>query len=371
MSSPAVTTTVATPAADVIAPSRLETAKRTGGRFENLDVVRGVAATAVVLQHGAERAWPDGFGTFSCDWFSPGMFGVTTFLLVSGFVIPLSLEKCGNLKEFWIARFFRLFPLYWLSIALTLATVAVGYSIGPEARDAGWSVWLMNLTMLQQFLGHPHVLALYWTLSLEMMLYLSCTALFAIGLLNRTRLWLALGMVVLVVGFIGGPLVLHRRLPGAWAFLFLTTFVGTLIYRYQARAVTGRSLAGFVAALFPLAVGIAIVDLELYPAGKFPFRAVAAVTSWVAAYAFVLAMVACRRASWPKSWVWLGVISYSMYLMHPFVMLTLRQFCTGWTYVLGSLAGSIAISSVTYLALEKPAIRFGKSLLHRERTSSS
>ncbi len=90
-------------------------------RFDFIDSARGIAALAVIAEHLYEARSP-WFYTFSQTGFSLGAFGVTLFFLVSGFIIPVSIEKAG-LKRFWIARVFRLYPLYWLSLGLVAASV--------------------------------------------------------------------------------------------------------------------------------------------------------------------------------------------------------------------------------------------------------
>ena len=91
----------------------------TPSRLDFLDALRGIAALLVVVQHVGERyiGWIPGF---AATWFSFGRFGVTIFFLVSGFVIPYAFEKENAVRSFWIKRFFRLYPLYWLSLGLTL-----------------------------------------------------------------------------------------------------------------------------------------------------------------------------------------------------------------------------------------------------------
>src|SRR5581483_1243341 len=113
-----------------------------------LDVARGVAALVVLLEHGLEMTWP-GYTEWSLVHVNLGKIGVLLFLLVSGFIIPVSLEAGGSNARFWLRRFFRLYPAYWLSILLTY-----GYCRG---WGAPWPVhdartWLVNLTMLQGFL---------------------------------------------------------------------------------------------------------------------------------------------------------------------------------------------------------------------------
>ena len=41
-----------------------------------------------------------------------GKYGVLLFFLVSGYVIPMSLERHGSLRRFWIGRLFRIYPAY-------------------------------------------------------------------------------------------------------------------------------------------------------------------------------------------------------------------------------------------------------------------
>ena len=47
-----------------------------------------------------------------------GKYGVLLFFLVSGYVIPMSLERHGSLRRFWIGRLFRIYPAYLAAIAL-------------------------------------------------------------------------------------------------------------------------------------------------------------------------------------------------------------------------------------------------------------
>ena len=42
------------------------------------------------------------------------------FFLVSGYIIPASLERKGSVRGFWVSRAFRLYPLYIVGIAVSL-----------------------------------------------------------------------------------------------------------------------------------------------------------------------------------------------------------------------------------------------------------
>lgn len=84
-------------------------------RYESLDALRGIAALAVVLWHVfAQANWS--LYVFSFDHLKVGPWCVQVFFLISGFVIPASLERgapAGRLRalaRFWIGRIGRISP---------------------------------------------------------------------------------------------------------------------------------------------------------------------------------------------------------------------------------------------------------------------
>lgn len=154
-------------------------------RLGYLDVARAVAASLVLLQHGLDVAMP-GFLSSTLGVGNLGRAGVILFLLISGFIIPASLEQGGSNARFWQRRFFRLYPAYWFSIFLAYVLTRNGlYHLEVSLEKPG--VWLVNLTMLQGFLNRPNVLGVFWTLHLELVIYIACSILFSFRLLQYAR----------------------------------------------------------------------------------------------------------------------------------------------------------------------------------------
>src|SRR6266849_3780243 len=219
----------------------------TTGRLSFLDCVRGIAALSVLIEHAGDTLSPH-FREFTHSTFSFGKFGVAAFFLTSGFVIPFSLERGNSLKRFWTSRFFRLYPLYWLSIGLAIGLYLCGVS---DAVSPGFSEHLVrnalvNLTMFQEFVRVPDAEGLYYTLAMEMVFYIFFSFLF-LRKLNRLSFPIAwLSCSALAVSGILVPLILHKRLPLAGLFYFLCLFVGTSIYRNFTGEASNRALAGLL-----------------------------------------------------------------------------------------------------------------------------
>ena len=77
-----------------------------------LDGLRGLAIAMVVVYHvyaGYTDIYPYG-AKYNFFLIRQGWLGVELFFMISGFVILLTLEKCENLIDFMIRRWLRLFP---------------------------------------------------------------------------------------------------------------------------------------------------------------------------------------------------------------------------------------------------------------------
>jgi peptidoglycan/LPS O-acetylase OafA/YrhL len=98
---------------------------------------------------------------------------------------------------------------------------------------------------------------------------------------------------------------------------------------------------------------------------------------WISAFTLAgltfAAGLAFRHVRWPKVLTWLGLISYSLYLLHPLVIEVYHHFYPSRQHpfpvqvliAVGLLTVIIALCSVTYLAVERPAQGLGRRLGRR------
>jgi len=303
-------------------------------------------------------------------WFDPGQYGVFVFFLVSGYIVPASLERRGSVRGFWVSRVFRLYPLYLFALSAMIVLWASGIgSLGGMDSDAVTSSFA-DVFMLQSVLWGATVPNVVWSLAYEMVFYLMITALFLGGVHRRSsRYALVFGAAavglsgVLVPGSLSHDLLTPGVVVAITDSLILVGLVLTLAGRGRGRtriagavlaALTGLLLivfnSGFAAPWETFTIfALMFTGTMLYraEAGQYPWRRALCVSvlvfgltlvavQWhvsplavndlairktfntleLAGLTFAVAML-CRHKKVPHALAWLGLISYSLYLLHP------------------------------------------------------
>ncbi|MCP1381163.1 acyltransferase family protein [Runella salmonicolor] len=128
-------------------------------RLLELDALRGIACILVVFFHFNVNQ-PDAW-----HWLNLGVAGVDLFFIISGFVIFYSLERNHNALDFFVSRFSRLYPAYWVAVCITSALVLL------NGGTVHLHDFLVNLTMLQGYFGVEDIDGSYWTLGIELFFY--------------------------------------------------------------------------------------------------------------------------------------------------------------------------------------------------------
>ena len=294
-------------ASDATAPAR--------PRLAFIDALRGLAAVAVMLYHFCTgRALPtlrDGLPDLVVGAIGHGWLGVQTFFVLSGFVIAYAVGDRvvtpRGAALFALRRQVRLDPPYWASVAFAAGhawrakLLWGGGRVAPGAREVA-----ANLVYLHEILRLRAVQAVYWTLCIEVQLYLTFAVILAV-LDRQARAVAPRALVAWVV-----------LLTGAWS------LDAALLWRVrQAWVVTHWYL-------FALGVSAWYALAGHLPRGAFLAGALgAAVAAWQhdriepavgAAVATVVYLVGRREALASllsgAAWQWLGRLSYCVYLVH-------------------------------------------------------
>jgi len=157
-------------------------------RVEVLDYLRGAAIFSVLMAHclftaygGTLLPWQGWFRSFSVRPsflvlfpFSLGTAGVAIFFIVSGFCIHASYSQSRNWRNFYISRFFRIYPPYFVAM-LAFAFLFprwVGHLSFNDDKD--WQQLFTHLLLVHnwspQYLGGIN--GSFWSLAIEVQLYL-------------------------------------------------------------------------------------------------------------------------------------------------------------------------------------------------------
>jgi len=163
-------------------------------RALGLDVLRGVAAVAVMFSHYIN--WWDRY-VADIPVIAPGLYGyhaVQLFFVISGVVIFNTLQKCQSVRHFAFLRFSRLYPTYWATL---LGVALLTWLLFGQAPWPGGLI--VNTTMFQEFLGYPNLDNVYWSLTIELAFYVHVAWLFALGWHTRVyrvcACWLILACI--------------------------------------------------------------------------------------------------------------------------------------------------------------------------------
>jgi peptidoglycan/LPS O-acetylase OafA/YrhL len=347
-------------------------ATREKGRWEFLDATRGIAAFVVICQHGLER-----FYSFGLPWtvkhFNFGLAGVLAFFLVSGFIIPTSIERYNSISRFWMGRLFRLFPLYLASLIVILV---LGYSrvviLPPAFYLHPVRSVLTNLTMMQGFLGSPSAIGVYWTLAYEMLFYILCSILFVAGILKKSTLWAWIATGVFLFSNLCCALLFHRALSAAKAAFIVTAFIGTLFFRNFSGKVTSRTLYSLTPFVL-LAFGVSFwLRFSIYPQASDPnqFTFQSEILAFILGYSLFCVAFVLRDHEVPKPLIWLGRISYSVYLVHTLVLPAVGHYLSGTVGIITFFAATLCVSEVTYRFIEAPFVSFQHKILQQQPTTA-
>lgn len=335
-----------------------------GDRIRYLDALRGVAILWVMLFH-IYVVWPEPYGNrfAGTPWLSYGWLGVELFFMISGYVILMTLEKCASLKEFLFRRWLRLFPAMLvgsLFIYVTAPVIALRPAGMPVARDLLPGLTLIDPDWLQWLLGGRQQLleGSFWTLFVEVKFYVVAGLAYYVGgtrliMLAVTGLFGLAHLVTLLPAHVRVAATLQSLAQGMGGTYFGWFAAGAMYCVYE----RSRSRTHFLAATL-LAVAAAALQQGRDQHQVWFFAL------WVAlVFGLAVASPHVRRALSNRFLLWVGFISYPLYLLHENLvvgsLLWLKRQSTGIPDVLLPLGPAAVVMGLAWLVARhiEPAMR--------------
>lgn len=332
--------------------------------FLGVQALRAVAALMVVGQHGAQR-WNVWINHISgeMDW-SNGEAGVDLFFVISGFVMmvsaPALLGRPHPGRTFLRRRCIRIVPLYWLFTTLTVIKLSFGFSAAHRTNVSAWHViasYLFIPSLDDDLLPFP-LLGVGWTLQFEMIFYLLFAASLALEIAPLTVLTPTL-LAIAAAGWFNNPSwpAVFRGLASPLVLEFVT---GAMLGHFALRRCLPGRRMGAVLLLGGLVAIFTMPRCGIWRAFCWGLPATAIVAGAVALEDFL-------GPNAPRWMLELGNASYSIYLVHLFVVpfgwvAAQRLGMTGVPALVGIVLASLLASAVAgeavHLLLELPLTNF-------------
>ncbi len=302
-------------------------------------------ATCTPVQPGAP---PPVFALVADPWFQPGPFGVALFFLISGLVIPFSLDRHGR-AGFLLARLLRIYPTYWAAMLISLCLLRGNAAIWQLGFPYGWRTILANLLLIHQITGDPGIDLVNWTLCIELEFYLLMALLYS--LIKRAPL--------LTILLAAAMLTALRRQDASDLVVML---IGTL---FQLRL---RRRIGLVALTCCASALAALFVLQVRPPALCYNYGYALLL-----FAVLFGLRRFDRTRWlPDA---LAAISYPLYLVHFIAGFSMLKLLTlgRWSglrlsyeaALVAAVLGAIAVATLLHFVIELPALALGRRLTRR------
>ena len=298
----------------------------TSGRVKGLDGLRALCALFILLGHVSQRDF--------CQWEIRSIplpeCSAYVFFAISGLLAGYRVDKTGDVLSYYKKKAYRLLPLYYSYLALSILVFSVLGRWG-EIFDGSLLFYLCLIPQIP-FCSHAGILPLVhlWFIGVIVMFY-ALFPLFARVKTNKRKTvaivvaiaWLLLKFALRVV--LGKDSFLYR-IVGVTSFdvLFAGVWIGLLLKEENAltERIMNWPVVGLAAGLMYLCSGF---YGRLIPA---PVR-----VDFITLLALVFIVSQQREKPFPnfenRFWDWLGAISYEIYVTQILVIIVLSWAYTG------------------------------------------
>ena len=355
-----------------------------------IQALRGIAALMVMIYHKREvlNTVNMPIGEF---FFGAGAMGVDLFFIISGFIMVLVHQQKpssqSNFQQAWqfaINRITRIFPLYAFTIFLFYLLVWQGFSFlhdEKSAQDIGKSLSFIPLDFkkVAPFYGYAAI-TVGWTLNYEIFFYLLLAISILFGKLRYAVFSILILLFMIVVPLFWGNSVsldAHHHYQNIKSYLNLTSnpiiwdfVLGMLLgawYQYKSPK-WNKGVYYFLLFVFGLWNGINLLA-KWNPGHGF--------THWaLPIFGLVTVLVFYEKQyglKIPQLLLFLGKISFSIYLLHPVVQFAVLHYGSQYyslakwmhtpIYLLVTILLTILIATITQFFIENHFGRISKNAL--------
>lgn len=342
----------------MIIENQQDMVKKPPNRFAILDPLRLIAALAVLFYHYL----PFFRGSFIGEAFNfckYGYLGVNFFFMLSGFVIISSSENRSAWK-FAILRGLRLYPAFIVCLLITLLSLHFLGGVTPPFKNI-----VLNSLILNDYFKIPNIDGVYWTLQAELKFYGCVFFLILFGVISKPKIWMTIWILAAVsFHFTRQPFFLGWFISPGYSFFFIG---GICAYKLiKERYDIFYNVVFLIACVFSLIKTGDQISGFIHEASYFD----AVVAKLLIFFIYLFFWLLSRgwfNVDSSRSLIFMGAVSYPVYLIHSVAGKTLIDFMK--LYIGTELSVFIAIfvvlviASVVHLYFEQPIFKFVRAKL--------
>jgi peptidoglycan/LPS O-acetylase OafA/YrhL len=327
-------------------------------------------ATATPLQGGLPP--PGLFGVFAHTYLNFGPLGVGLFFLISGLVIPISLDQHSR-ASFLLARLLRIYPTYLAALLIEMAVLRANAAYwGEPFPYGGWTI-ASNALLIYNTVGQPSIDLVNWTLCVELKFYL-------LMLLMASRIRRGSAASVLLMGCV----LVAANVAIAWPPLAAHIARPDLVETFSTESVfivfmlIGVLFNFHLRGLLPLprlAASVAVMTglfLASWTQSAIRAQVPVVTVNYLYALAIFAGLFFLRRHARPLPPIdFLAAISFPLYLLQSLIgysALKLAMLRFGLSYGLAlclTLAILVGLATLLHRTVERGTIALGKRLRRR------
>jgi peptidoglycan/LPS O-acetylase OafA/YrhL len=306
-----------------------------------MGTIRILLAFAVIFSHTGSHALVGGEAALQC------------FYLISGFLISYILRNTaayGNLRNFYLNRFLRIYPMYWAVALLTVMFYLLAFTLGIDHKlqtllslplSAQLTLITTNIVLFGQdaimfmglrenglvfFLDYRASSPQLWTfllvpqacsLSVELTFYLCAPFI----LKNRTVLWTCLALSLIARG---AAMMAGFGLADPWSYRFFPFELSLFLFGALAQQILlprVERLCDAVPRLETVAVAVLLVMIVAFPLDGHYYLLKKGLLLLVFVLALPFLFLFQKRNSWDRT---IGELSYPVYICHWLMILILK-----------------------------------------------
>lgn len=288
--------------------------------------------------------------------FNYGAIGVSLFFLISGFVIPFSLDKYTG-KGFLFNRMCRIYPTYFCALSITVFVLFLNSSIYNSVFSITFSDFLRQAFLIRDLFWVPSLDGVSWTLEIEIKFYIICLFMYKIAknkICGLLVVLLALSCMMLVMSYFSESIPYTQKFVVLLDVPILIYMLCGSIFNFMYREILSPRVS-LIMMLLLLLIFKVTSNISILPENTYIISFI------IFSGGYCLKNVIKEN----RLFSFMADISYPMYAVHGVLGYTILEYFVRanyniWVGFMVTFSVVVLVSWVLHITVEKPTITLSK-----------